>query len=468
MSYQEFLSFERRGAVGIVRLARPEKLNTISAPFYEAMIELQQTEIVGDHDLRAIALLADGRHFSAGIDLNYAKAVIGKPGRSLYGVYHWQQAYRFWSECNLPVVVGIQGACMGTAIELITACDIRIAADNAKFSLREVDVGISTDLGGTTRLTKLIGPGMTKLLAMTCEDIDAQEAARIRLVERVVPLGELEQTTLAYAEKLAAKPPIAVQMCKKCINIATDAGTSVGLLAEEIQGIYTVSTKDKAEAAAAMLEKRIEEKKQAILNAYYSPQTGSFIGDAQGANSFAVDIGLGGERAFNNTKKKYDAADAFDTGIFGTDILTRVLFERGCADTAFRLLTSTGKGSFYNMKKQGATTIWENWDGERSHSHPMFGAVTRYLFSFILGITQEKNSAGYEKIVIAPQIPDGLNRASGHITTVRGEIAVSFIKTEREMDFYVTVPQKAWFTYGSDCEYELWEGENHIHIDFEE
>ena len=68
--------------------------------------------------------------------------------------------------------------------------------------------------------------------------------------------ARLEQTTLAYAEKLAAKPPIAVQMCKKCINIATDAGTSVGLLAEEIQGIYTVSTKDKAEAAAAMLEKR--------------------------------------------------------------------------------------------------------------------------------------------------------------------------------------------------------------------
>lgn len=232
-------------------------------------------------------------------------------------------------------------------------------------------------------------------------------------------------------------------------------------------------TKEASEAigeseTAAMLEKRIEEKKQAILNAYYSPQTGSFIGDAQGANSFAVDIGLGGERAFNNTKKKYDAADAFDTGIFGTDILTRVLFERGCADTAFHLLTSTGKGSFYNMKKQGATTIWENWDGERSHSHPMFGAVTRYLFSFILGITQEKNSAGYEKIVIAPQIPDGLNRASGHITTVRGEIAVSFIRTEREMDFYVTVPQKSWFTYGGDCEYELWEGENHIHIDFEE
>lgn len=232
-------------------------------------------------------------------------------------------------------------------------------------------------------------------------------------------------------------------------------------------------TKEAAEAigeneTAQMLGRRIEEKRQAILNAYYSPQTGSFIGDVQGANSFATDIGLGGERTYENTRKKYSAADSFDTGIFGTDILIRVLFERGDANTAFRLLTSEGKGSFYNMKKQGATTIWENWDGERSHSHPMFGAATRYLFSFILGITQGKKSAGYEHILIAPQIPDGLNYASGHITTVRGKISVTFKRTESEADFYVTVPQRARFTYGSDCEFELRGGENHIHIDFEE
>lgn len=232
-------------------------------------------------------------------------------------------------------------------------------------------------------------------------------------------------------------------------------------------------TKETAEAigeneTAQMLGRRIEEKRQAILNAYYSPQTGSFIGDVQGANSFATNIGLGGERTYENTRKKYSAADSFDTGIFGTDILTRVLFERGDANTAFRLLTSEGKGSFYNMKKQGATTIWENWDGERSHSHPMFGAATRYLFSFILGITQEKTSAGYEHILIAPQIPDGMNYASGHITTVRGKISVTFKRTESEADFYVTVPQRARFTYGSDCEFELRDGENHIHIDFEE
>ena len=98
----------------------------------------------------------------------------------------------------------------------------------------------------------------------------------------------------------------------------------------------------------------------------------------------------------------------------------------------------------------------------------MFGAATRYLFSFILGITQEKTSAGYEHILIAPQIPDGLDYASGHITTVRGKISVTFKRTESEADFYVTVPQRARFTYGSGCEFELRDGENHIHIDFEE
>lgn len=256
MSYKEFLSFEQDGYLGIVRLARPQALNTISAPFYDAMIELQQTEIVKNKDIRAIAILADGRHFSAGIDLKYAATVMGSPGRSLYGLYHWQNAYKFWRSCNLPVIVGIHGACLGTAMELVAACDIRIAADNSKFALKEVDVGITTDLGGTTMLTKLIGPGMTKFLAMTCEEFNAEEALRIGFVEKVVPLEELEATTIKYGKILAEKPPIAVQMCKKCINIAMDSATSVGLLAEELQGVFTVTTQEKKEASRAMLEKR--------------------------------------------------------------------------------------------------------------------------------------------------------------------------------------------------------------------
>lgn len=202
----------------------------MSAPFFEAMIELQEEKIIGNHELRSIALLADGKHFSAGIDLNYASTVIGKPGRSLYGVKYWQRAYQFWHDCNLPVVVGIQGACMGTAIELAAACDFRIAAENARFALREVQVGISTDMGGTTRLTKLIGPGMTKLMALTCEDIYAQEAYRIGLVERLVSLEELESTTLGYARKMAELPPSRFRCAKSASTLRPNQATHRGFL----------------------------------------------------------------------------------------------------------------------------------------------------------------------------------------------------------------------------------------------
>ncbi len=215
-----------------------------------------------------------------------------------------------------------------------------------------------------------------------------------------------------------------------------------------------------SEIARALSEK-CESKKAALCREYYDPNNEQFIGNTQGADSFALDIGLGTEKTEEKLVQKYTAADSYDTGIFATDILTRVLFERGHRDTAFNLLTSTGKGSFYNMMKHGATTLWENWDGERSHSHPMFGAVTRYLFSFILGITQEQNSAGYEKILIAPEIPGGLGRASGFITTIQGKIAVSFVKSDGKISFDITVPSSAKFIFNK-VEHTLHAGENHF------
>ena len=246
-------------------------------------------------------------------------------------------------------------------------------------------------------------------------------------------------------------PPEQIAICEPFVNTA--------LWIKQMQLARKAAKVIGENETAQQLSVRIEEKKSALARAYFSPQTGSFIGDVQGANSFALDIGLGDERTFQNTKKKYDAADAYDTGIFATDILTRVLFERGCADTAFNLLTSRGKGSFYNMMKQGATTIWENWDGERSHSHPMFGAVTRYLISFILGITQEEESAGYENILIAPQIPEKLGRAEGYITTVRGRISVSFKKQDGRIHFQISVPTQARFVFAGE-ERTLCTGEN--------
>ncbi|MBQ2774319.1 MAG: family 78 glycoside hydrolase catalytic domain [Clostridia bacterium] len=250
-------------------------------------------------------------------------------------------------------------------------------------------------------------------------------------------------------------PPEWIQISEPYVN--TCLYIKFMYMAQEIAAVLGESERTQ------YLDEFIAKAKRAVEVAYYSPQTHSFIGDVQGANSFALDIGMGDERTFENTAKKYASRGEYDTGIFGTDILTRILFERGEDDTAFSLLTSKGEASFYNMMKHGATTLWENWDGERSHSHPMFGAVTRYLFTFILGIGQSKDSAGFEDVVIAPHIPEKLGRASGSITTVRGKISVSFEKSDDGIDFEVDVPCEAKFKFGSK-QFDLDSGKNSINI----
>ncbi|MDR1320967.1 MAG: enoyl-CoA hydratase/isomerase family protein [Gracilibacteraceae bacterium] len=255
-NYTDYFSLDKESFVAIVTLNRPEKRNVIAQPFYEAMFELQK-DLLQDKTIRAVAIIANGKHFSAGTDLDFI-AKVGQqtePGRALYNLSVFQKTFQFWRTFNLPVVAGIHGACLGSAIELAAACDFRICGDDAFFFLGEVMVGQSTDLGGTTNLTKLIGPGQTKRLMLTCERIDAREAARIGLVEKLVPAEKVKEETLATAQKMADFPPIAIQMAKKAINIATESSYAASLLAEEIQGIYCVSTKDKVEANKAMRDK---------------------------------------------------------------------------------------------------------------------------------------------------------------------------------------------------------------------
>ncbi len=203
----------------------------------------------------------------------------------------------------------------------------------------------------------------------------------------------------------------------------------------------------------------------AITRTYYNPETGNFARNIQGANAFAVDIGLGTKKTFNNMVKVYDEKHLYyNTGIFGTDILTRVLFKNGRGDLAVRLLASEGKYSFGNLRRQGATTLWEYWTGRRSHSHPMFGAVVAYLFRYILGITQEKDSYGYEKIVIAPSDIKMTGNFSGKITVPAGEISVSIEYTENRAHFEIDLPSEGIFRYKA-TEISLTSGKNKIIIE---
>ncbi len=182
------------------------------------------------------------------------------------------------------------------------------------------------------------------------------------------------------------------------------------------------------QSEAAHLPERIEKVKRALYVAYYSPQQGTYCGDVQGASCLALQIGLGDENVKNVMCEKYRKLGMFDTGIIATEALPRYLFENGEAQLAFDLLTSDKEVSFAYMARNGATTIWENWNGADSRNHPMFGSVTKYLFTYLLGIRQPADSAGYEKVVITPCFVDGMNKAKGHITTQNGVVSVEYVK----------------------------------------
>lgn len=210
-----------------------------------------------------------------------------------------------------------------------------------------------------------------------------------------------------------------------------------------------------------MLTERILRKKKSILEHYYEPETGDFADNLQGSNVFALDLGLGDERTFQNMVQYYQKIKKYDTGIFATDILTRYLFEHGEENLAISLLTTKEDGSFYQQMQNGATTISEYWTGHRSRCHPMFGAVSRYLFEYILGIRQMKSSVRFEKIVIEPKGMDLIKNAKGHITTPHGVISVEY----NEEYITVSAPKQIEAVLKiSGVEYALQEGYKKVRI----
>ena len=178
-----------------------------------------------------------------------------------------------------------------------------------------------------------------------------------------------------------------------------------------------------------IFEELIRLHSQAVKRRYES--NGVFCDGIQGADAFALDCGLGDERTLQSLVSRYTSLGEFDTGIFGTPIVLRVLFENEYADLAYALLANRKDGSFDAMRRGGATTLWENWNGEASHNHPMFGASTLYMYRYLLGIRQRNDTNGMRDFVISPVFPKGLDHASGHITTPYGKLAVQW---DREAD----------------------------------
>lgn len=201
----------------------------------------------------------------------------------------------------------------------------------------------------------------------------------------------------------------------------------------------------------------------AIRRDYYDPATDSFVGNAQGADAYALWVGLAGEKTAVEMAKRYHELGHFDTGFLGTDVLMEMLCKYGYIDTALKLLESEDLGSYLYMKRHGATTIWENWTHGSSDDHPMFGACVRQLFSTILGIEQSDTSVGYQVLRIAPQIPAGLPWAEGALDLPCGEVSVRWEKQAEQILFRISIPHgvPATFCFGGK-EVPLTSGENNF------
>ena len=160
--------------------------------------------------------------------------------------------------------------------------------------------------------------------------------------------------------------------------------------------------------------------KNAFLDAYFDPETGDFCEGRAEGNAYGLALGLGDERTKKHLVEKYEALERFDTGIFGTSMLLEQLFSIGAGDLAVRLLTNDSEAaSFAHMKRNGATTLWERWDGRESHNHPMFGACVRLLFTQILGIRMMPSA---QPPVVIPTQPDVTTQPTQALKPLNGEL----------------------------------------------
>jgi enoyl-CoA hydratase len=251
----ETIELERAGTVATVRLNRPSVLNALNLQMLD---ELRATfaELDADDGVRAVILTGTGpKAFAAGADIGELNAL--PTARAAEAQARKGQALtRAVERMHVPVIAAVNGFALGGGCELAMACDIRIASENARFGQPEVNLGILPGYGGTQRATRLVGEGMAMYLCLTGEMIDAHEALRVGLVQRVVPFDELQGEARRIAGLIASKAPLAVAAAKRAVMDAGSLALDDGLALEALLFGRAVMTDDFREGSSAFLEKR--------------------------------------------------------------------------------------------------------------------------------------------------------------------------------------------------------------------
>lgn len=246
-----------RGAVAILTMNRPTKLNALSNELLAAIVnELDRIEL--DLAVRVVVITGAGRAFSAGADIaGFQPHMRAGPQQAVVRFTRpGHQMTRRVESFSKPIIAAVNGLAFGGGCELVESTHIALAADTATFSKAEINIGIIPTFGGTQRLPRNIGRKAAIELILTGRTFDAAEAARLGLVNRVVPNTRLLDEALALAGVLASKPPITMAAALAAIHRGMDATIDDGLAIEEAAFARIVPTHDANEGVAAFLEKR--------------------------------------------------------------------------------------------------------------------------------------------------------------------------------------------------------------------
>jgi len=213
-------------------------------------------DTIGDSTVKVLIVSgAGGKSFIAGSDLTEL-STFGPLEMEEFMATIAQQFYTRFEQLDKPVIAMIDGLCLGGGLELAMACDIRIASDVSKFGQPETFIGIIPGGGGTQRLPRLVGVGKAKELIFTGDTIDAEEALRLGLVNKLCASDALEDYVMSMAKRLTKKSPLVIKWAKKAINMGQEAGLTVGLGYEALAECLLMSSKDTKEGMAAFFEKR--------------------------------------------------------------------------------------------------------------------------------------------------------------------------------------------------------------------
>ena len=246
---------EDRGAVRHVILNRPEKRNAFNGDLVRATGEALRAA-AADSTVHCVVLRGAGPMFSSGMDLASLNALAEAPEHLRAFRRECLNAWNLAEEMTKPTVCQIHGACLGGAMELALACDLRVIAADAVVGLPETRIGLIPDVGGSSRLPAVVGLGRAKELIMTGKIIGGEEAERIGLANRVAPADELDAAVQTLVDELLACAPVAVGLAKRVMDASAKPALSTTLELEVALQERCAATADYAEGAAAFRDKR--------------------------------------------------------------------------------------------------------------------------------------------------------------------------------------------------------------------